>query len=173
MLRQLRALSAYRRASHVALYWPADGEPDVRDLAGHARLHGKKLYLPIVGHGGTMRFGLWPPAAKLRRNRYGIPEPVGSRRSVTATGLDLLVMPLVAFDERGNRLGMGGGYYDRALAGRRRPVLAGVAFAFQQAAGIPAQPWDIPLDIVVTERGRRPRWQRRTAPRRSFNGAAQ
>lgn len=174
IVRHLRALPAYRRAIHVAIYWPADGEPDVRGLAAHARLHGKKLYLPVVGHGGNMCFRLWPRGATLHRNRYGIPEPVGGRRRVTATRLDLVVVPLVAFDDRGHRLGMGGGYYDRALAGtRRRPVLAGAAFSFQQAPGVPAQPWDVPLDIIVTERGRRPRWQGRAASRRTFNGAEQ
>lgn len=155
ILQKLLALPAYRRAKHIALYWPADGEPDVRGLAEHARLHGKRLYLPVVAHGGTMHFAPWRRSGTLRRNRYGIPEPLGSPRRLTASELDLVIMPLVAFDARGHRLGMGGGYYDRALAGRRRrPVLAGVAFSFQQAAGVPAQPWDVPLDVVVTERGR-------------------
>ena len=174
ILRHLQTLPAYRRAIHVALYWPADGEPDVRGLAEHARARGKKLYLPIVGQGGTMRFGLWLRASTLRHNRYGIPEPVGGRRRMTATRLDLVIMPLVAFDDRGHRLGMGGGYYDRAFAGRRRrPVLAGAAFSFQQAPSVPAQPWDVPLDIIVTERGRLPKWQGRAMRKRSFNGAEQ
>jgi len=156
ILRHLRALPAYRRARHVALYWPADGEPDVRGIAAHARLGGKQLYLPVVAHGGAMCFAPWLRATTLRRNRYGIPEPLGGRRRVTAAQLDLVVMPLVAFDACGHRLGMGGGYYDRALAARhRRPVLVGAAFSFQQAPRLPAQQWDVPLDVVVTECGRR------------------
>lgn len=155
IVRKLRELPAYRRARDVALYWPADGEPDVRELARHARLRGKRLYLPVVGHAGVMRFAPWHSNSRLRRNRYGIPEPVGRRR-VSATRLDLIVMPLVAFDSRGHRLGMGGGYYDRALAKRRRrPSRVGAAFAFQEVLQIPAMPWDIPLDLVVTERGPR------------------
>lgn len=151
----LRRLPAFRAARSVALYWPADGEPDLRGLAPAARALGKRLYLPVVGHGGSMRFVLWHESARLRRNRYGIPEPIGRRR-LQATQLDLVVLPLVGFDARGRRLGMGGGYYDRALQRRgRRPVLVGAAFALQEVPAVPQQPWDVPLDLVVTERGRR------------------
>jgi 5-formyltetrahydrofolate cyclo-ligase len=153
--RHLASLMEFRRARRVALYWPADGEPDVLGLAPLARARGKQLYLPVVGHGGTLRFAHWPAGGKLRRNRYGIPEPVGNRHTIPAARLDLVIMPLVAFDAAGNRLGMGGGYYDRALAGRRRPALVGAAFSIQQASSIPAQPWDVPLDIIITEGGRK------------------
>jgi 5-formyltetrahydrofolate cyclo-ligase len=174
ILRFLRTLPAYRRARHIALYWPADGEPDVRGLADHARLRGKQLYLPVVNHGGAMHFTPWLRATKLRRNRYGIPEPVFARRRVTAARLDLVIVPLVAFDAHGHRLGMGGGYYDRALAGRRqRTFLAGAAFSFQQARNVPVQPWDVPLDIVITESGRRAQRNGRTAQGILFNGAEQ
>jgi 5-formyltetrahydrofolate cyclo-ligase len=156
LMRHLLGLPAYRRARALAVYWPADGEADVRAIAAHAWSRGKRLYLPVVGHGGKMRFAPWDRAGRLQPNRFGIPEPVGSRRRLRAGGLDVVIVPLVAFDERGNRLGMGGGYYDRAFGrGRRRPLLVGVAFSFQEAPSIPAQPWDIPLDIVITERGRR------------------
>jgi 5-formyltetrahydrofolate cyclo-ligase len=155
ILRHLLALPTYRRARHIALYWPADGEPDLRSIASHARRRGKQLYLPVVAHGGAMRFAAWPRDAQLRRNRYGIPEPLGGRKTVTAARLDLVLMPLVAFDAHGSRLGMGGGYYDRALASRGlRPSLVGIAFSFQQAPELPVQPWDVPLDMVITERGR-------------------
>jgi 5-formyltetrahydrofolate cyclo-ligase len=157
ILRHLRSLPAYRRARRIALYWPADGEPDVRALATHARMHGKELYLPVVAHGGAMSFAPWRRATRLRQNRYGIPEPVGGRQRVSASRLDLIIIPLVAFDAHGNRLGMGGGYYDRALAARRhRPSLIGIAFSLQQAPAVPVEPWDVPLDAVITERGKRP-----------------
>jgi 5-formyltetrahydrofolate cyclo-ligase len=165
IVKHLRSLPAYRRAKRIALYWPADGEPDVRALASHARLHGKKLYLPVVAHGGAMSFAPWHSATALRRNRYGIPEPLGGRQRVTASSMDLLIIPLVAFDARGHRLGMGGGYYDRALAARRhRPVLAGVAFSLQHAPELPVEPWDVPLDVVITERGKRAARRMRAAP---------
>jgi 5-formyltetrahydrofolate cyclo-ligase len=173
--RHLRALPAFRRAQHVAIYWPTDGEADVRGVAEYARSRGKTLYLPKVGRSGTMRFAPWPPTAQLRKNRYGIPEPVNMRwRSVPAARLQVIVMPLVAFDGRGHRLGMGGGYYDRALAGRRRrPLLIGTAFSFQQAPMIPAQPWDVPLDMVITECGRATRHATRRASPRRPEGATQ
>jgi 5-formyltetrahydrofolate cyclo-ligase len=171
---RLLALPAYRRARALALYWPADGEPDVRALARHAWSQGKRVYLPVVGRGGAMRFARWLRGGRLRRNRYGIPEPVGTLRPVAATRLDLLVMPLVAFDERGHRLGMGGGYYDRALAGRRHlPVLVGAAFSFQEAPAIPAQPWDVPIDFVITERARRAVRRARRAASPAERGAEQ
>lgn len=153
--RRIAALAAFRHARNVALYWPADGEPDIRALAKLAWRHHKQVLLPVVALRGTMHFVAWAPGAKLRRNRYGIPEPAVRRRRTAATRIDLVVMPLVAFDARGNRLGMGGGYYDRALARRgRQTTLLGAAFSFQQAPAVPAQPWDIPLDIIVTERHR-------------------
>jgi 5-formyltetrahydrofolate cyclo-ligase len=171
---RLLALPAYRRARALAMYWPADGEPDVRALARHAWSQGKRVYLPVVRRGGAMGFAPWPRGGKLRRNRYGIPEPVGTPRLVAAARLDLLVMPLVAFDERGHRLGMGGGYYDRALAGRRHlPVLVGAAFSFQQAPAIPAQPWDVPIDFVITERARHDLRRTPRAPSPAERGAEQ
>jgi len=170
--RRLQTLPAYRRARAIGLYWPADGEPDVRALAEHAWSQGKRIYLPVVRQGGAMRFAPWLRGGKLRRNRYGIPEPVDAQRLVAAARLDMLVMPLVAFDARGNRLGMGGGYYDRALAGCRRiPVLVGAAFSLQQATAIPAQPWDIPMEFVITERGLRAMRRARLAVSPCLKGA--
>ena len=156
ILARLFALAAYRGARHVALYWPADGEVDLRAVAAAARRDGKTLYLPVVGRGETMSFASWTHTASLRPNRFGIPEPrVARRHRVGASRLDLIVLPLVAFDAQGHRLGMGGGYYDRALAAhRRRPVLVGAAFACQEVPRVPARPWDVPLDEVITERGR-------------------
>lgn len=174
ILRRLCALPAYRRATHIALYWPADGEPDLRGLAEHARLRGKQLYLPVVAHGGDMRFARWDNSTPMRPNRYGIPEPAGGRRRVTASQLDLVIVPLVAFDACGHRLGMGGGYYDRALAARRRrPVLAGAAFEFQRTSKVPVQPWDVPLDLIVTDRGRQAQRIGRVARGPMFHGAEQ
>jgi 5-formyltetrahydrofolate cyclo-ligase len=94
--------------------------------------------------------------AGLRRGRYGILEP-GNGIAVSVRGLDVLLMPLVGFDARGHRIGMGKGYYDRALAYRRqqraglRPLLVGLAFECQRVAALPARPHDIPLDRLVTE----------------------
>src|SRR6056297_66853 len=159
IVRRISTLAAFRRARSVALYWPADGEPDVRALAATAWRHNKRVLLPVVSQQGVMRFATWDRNTRFRRNRYGIPEPVARRFRAPATRLDLVVMPLVAFDDHGNRLGMGGGYYDRTfeflrLRKRwRKPHLIGVAYEFQRLPALPRVSWDVPLGGVVTEAG--------------------
>jgi 5-formyltetrahydrofolate cyclo-ligase len=109
--------------------------------------------VPKLGAGGELRFTRWRPGQALRANRYGIGEPVALARPPR---LDLVVLPLVAFDAQGRRLGMGGGYYDRRLArarATRRPLRVGYAFALQEVASVPAAAHDVALDAVVTERG--------------------
>jgi 5-formyltetrahydrofolate cyclo-ligase len=98
---------------------------------------------------------LRPP---MRANRYGIPEPTGLRGSLSARWLDLMIVPLVAFDTTGTRLGSGTGYYDRALSYRslrqnwRRPRLIGIAYDFQRVDSLERKPWDIPLGLIATDR---------------------
>jgi 5-formyltetrahydrofolate cyclo-ligase len=109
--------------------------------------------VPKVGADGRLRFAhLQLP---LRRNRYGIAEPVVLKRPPR---LDLILLPLVAFDAQGRRLGMGGGYYDRLLQrarASRRPLRVGHAFGAQQVAAVPVAAHDVRLDAVVTEQGLR------------------
>ena len=118
----------------------------------------RHCYLPVLPRRGrVMRFGRLRRDTPMRPNRYGIPEPV-DRRSLRARQLDLLVMPLVGFDADGYRLGMGGGFYDATLAYMqhrrhgRKPRLVGVAYECQRADALPHDPWDMPLDAVLTER---------------------
>nr|VFK20302.1 MAG: 5,10-methenyltetrahydrofolate synthetase [Candidatus Kentron sp. LPFa] len=121
---------------------------------------GKKAYLPVL-HGKGLWFLPFDANTPLVCNKYGIPEPALSSDSrCIPQALDLVLTPLVAFDGMGRRLGMGGGYYDRTFAYllRRRvfvkPMLVGVAYAFQQVATpLPKNPWDVPLDGVVTDNG--------------------
>ena len=85
---------------------------------------------------------------------YGIEEPDPARSErVDPREIDLVLCPCTAFDEQGNRLGMGGGYYDRFLPGCENAFLAAVAFEYQRTARIPAEPWDRPMDAAVTENG--------------------
>jgi 5-formyltetrahydrofolate cyclo-ligase len=98
----------------------------------------------------------------MRRNHLNIPEPHHRPAQRRRAGqLDLILMPLVGFDEHGNRLGMGGGFYDRSLAFRRtrrhwrKPLLIGVAFELQRCPPLPTAAWDVPLDGIVTEHGLR------------------
>lgn len=160
--RHLAGNAVFRRARRIAVYLPNDGEVDTASLVALSRAMGKALYLPALSSFRERRlmFVEWREGTRLVRNRYGIPEPRRrSGRIVPAVKLDLVVTPLVAFDECGTRLGMGGGYYDVTFARRnrhprwKRPHLMGFAHAFQQVSVIERGGWDIPLDSVVTEKG--------------------
>jgi 5-formyltetrahydrofolate cyclo-ligase len=151
----------FRRARRIAGYVGSNGELNPMALLEHAVALGKTCYLPALHpfRRGELRFYRWRPGDRLRRNRFGIPEPVPCRRGlIAAHRLDLVVVPLLGFDEDCHRLGMGGGYYDRSFAfiHRRqratRPFLLGLAHEVQRIDRLPTQPWDIPLDAVVTNR---------------------
>jgi 5-formyltetrahydrofolate cyclo-ligase len=159
---QVARLRLYRASRRIALYLANDGEIDPAPLGARAAAAGKRCYLPVLSRLGTERLWFAPAwrGARLRLNRFGIPEPqlpMGER--VRAGELDLILVPLVGFDPAGNRLGMGGGFYDRSLEflGMRRrwrkPHLVGLAYELQRLARLPAEPWDIPLAAIVTERG--------------------
>jgi 5-formyltetrahydrofolate cyclo-ligase len=159
--RALISTPAMRHSQHIALYSPADGEPDLRPLL-HILPVQKKLFLPILAHGSRLTFAPWHAQSLMRPNRLNIPEPRHSTRQRRRAGqLDLILMPLVGFDDHGNRLGMGGGFYDRSLAFRharhhwRKPLLIGVAFELQRCPPLPIAAWDVPLDGIVTEHGLR------------------
>lgn len=156
----LGRLHAFMAARRVAIFAASDGEID---LAPASRYYSdKQYYLPVVPLPGRrrLRFAMVQAGTQYRKNRYGILEPdVPPGSLATAGELDLVLAPLVAFDRRGGRLGMGGGYYDATFAflGSRRcwhaPKLVGVAYSFQEVPHIQGDPWDIPLSAVVTERG--------------------
>jgi 5-formyltetrahydrofolate cyclo-ligase len=104
-----------------------------------------------------MTFARWRHDDRFVTSRFGIDEPLPTARRVAPQRLDVVLVPLVAFDREGTRLGHGAGYYDAAFAfrrgaGRTRPVLVGLAHAFQEIDHIDRREWDVPLDIVVTER---------------------
>ena len=117
---------------------------------------GKNIYAPRIGPQGRMRFLQLTRDTPLRRNRFGISEPAGRQRQRAARRMDVIVLPLLGFDQQGHRLGTGGGYYDRTLASPRpfrKPLLVGYGYAMQQLASIPAEPWDIHLNAAATEAG--------------------
>ncbi len=148
---------------HIAFYLPNDGEIDLRPLLFMAWEMGKHCYLPVLGkrHENRMWFMPYEPDDNLIINRFGIPEPPLNRKKSGCKNwrLDLALLPLVAFDMAGNRLGMGGGFYDRTFAYLRsrrywrKPHLMGTAFSFQQMENLSRQPWDVPLDSMATEQG--------------------
>ena len=105
-----------------------------------------------------MAFHRFDQSSALRRNRYGILEPT-QRDQIPVEQLDIVFAPLVAFDERGSRLGSGAGFYDRALRRRRRadrlwrrPRVIGVGYELQRVHELDPAPWDVPLDAVLTEK---------------------
>lgn len=158
----LRLASRVERAGwlsnrrRIALFLSMPEEIDTGPLLARALARGCRIHLPRVTdyRRNLMRF--FPYGAGLVRGQYGILEP-GAGRPVKATQLDVVLMPLVGFDARGNRIGMGKGYYDRALAFRRDrprlklPLLAGLAFECQRVEALPAHKHDVSLDRLVTE----------------------
>lgn len=152
--------SAWLQAGHIAGYWACQGELDPQPLLEQAWAAGRSVYLPVLQDAHGLRFAPYRPETPLRLNRFRIPEPeVPLAACLAPEQLDLVLTPLVAFDEFGTRLGMGGGFYDRAFEFRgnptgrgQGPVLLGLAYAFQQVATLKPQPWDVPLDAVATER---------------------
>ena len=142
--------------ARVAGYWAADGEIPLH--AWQLRLPRDVTYcLPVLHEDGRLRFAPWRSGEPVLANRYGIPEPVVEPTALLEPeALDLVVVPLVGFDHRCHRLGMGGGWYDRSFAFRHDepapPRLVGAAFAFQQVPHeLPSEAWDVQLDAVCTD----------------------
>ncbi len=151
----------FLRSQHIAIYLPNDGEMELTPLLQRALAMGKRCYLPVLSplYHNRLWFAPYNGGNQLELNRFGIPEPIANWTQMRPVWtLDLLLTPLVAFDNQGNRLGMGGGFYDRTLAYLKRrqhwrkPRLLGTAHAFQQVKQLAHESWDIPLQGVVTER---------------------
>ena len=161
--RELHALGVWRPGSRVAAYLSTADEVDLRPCFDGAWRRRVRLYVPrVVGlRRGVMTFVPYERGAMLEPNRWGIDEPVVAPwQRVSALQLDTVLVPVLGFDARCHRLGMGAGFYDRALRRRRdaaqafrRPRLVGIAYAVQEVERIDPAPWDVALDVVVTERG--------------------
>jgi len=143
----------------VAGYWAVGGELPLHVALAALMARGQNYHLPILTHGRTLRFARWRQGVALQPNRYGIPEPQCAPADLMPPqALDLVLVPLIAFDRRGHRLGTGGGYYDRTFAFLRdvprpaQPVLVGIGYSFQELPALPDQAWDIQMDFVATER---------------------
>jgi 5-formyltetrahydrofolate cyclo-ligase len=149
---RLMALLEERGAGPVAATAPIRSEADVLPLLAFAAARGLDTALPHVA-GGVLTFRRWQPGDPLTAGAFGVPQPVASAAAIAP---ELIVLPLVAFDRRGDRLGYGKGHFDRALGlllgAGSRPLLVGAGFAVQEVAAIPTEPHDVALDVVVTER---------------------
>ena len=139
----------------VGIYLPHRNEPDVRRILEHASC--KQYFAPRIldADKGEMTFVPYTAETPVIPGPFAIPEP--DSMEACPNPLDIILVPLLAFDQFGYRLGFGGGYYDRYLAGKARgkaPLLLGAGYAFQQVEKIEAEVWDVPLDGVVTEEKR-------------------
>lgn len=161
IIQQTLRTHVFLRSQRIAFYIPHRNEVNTQLLIEKAFEYGKRCYLPIlhpIKH-NQMWFGAYQQGDVLKENYLGILEPnLAVAEKVAPWSLDLVITPLVAFDQQGNRLGMGGGYYDRTFSflkskQNRKPKLMGLAYHFQQLETIPAATWDIALDYVITEVG--------------------
>ncbi len=143
-------------ARRIGCYFSTPDEVDTSAILARAWQASKQIYCPVVVGGRQLRFVAVTRESRLQRSNFGLLEPVEGDE-IRPLDLDVVVVPVVAFDGTGRRIGMGGGYYDRtfrALANRREwlhPKLVGVAFDCQKVPKIKANPWDIALSEVLTE----------------------
>jgi len=152
----------FLRSQHIAVYLPHRGEMSLHPLIKRAWSMGKRCYLPVLkAHKPALWFIPYTPETPLKNNRFGIPEPrhLNFHHARPAWAFDLVLTPLVGFDNHGQRLGMGGGFYDRSFAyilksqQQRRCPLWGVAYDIQHISRLPIRTWDVPLSGVCTQTG--------------------
>lgn len=141
------------RGALIAGFWPLPGEIDIKPLLAALTDMGHTLALPCTPRPGhPLTFRQWSPADKLKAGPYGTREPQPEKPEARP---DVILMPLLAFTKTGERLGYGGGFYDRTLAALRAEgnlYTCGVAFAGQEAAFLPTDHYDQKLDAVLTEK---------------------
>jgi 5-formyltetrahydrofolate cyclo-ligase len=161
---QLKTLPEIQRTRCLSLYLPINGEIDPTLLLPWLRKRNVDVYLPVLRpfSDNILWFVAYRADTPMVKNRFGIWEPdlrfsAQRRNRLPAWALDTLIVPLVGFDSNANRMGMGGGFYDRSLAFVHRlgmsPNLIGVAHACQQVASLPVEAWDVPLNAVVSDQG--------------------
>lgn len=149
---------AEHRPATIAAFWPFDGEPNLLPTLAATDQLETQIALPVIRQsqsGPSLVFAQWTSATVMEKNLYGIPEPCGSPE-ILLFNIDLLLLPLVGWDESGSRLGMGAGFYDRTLAPLSQcevPVRTGVAYQLQRVSKIPDEPWDIRLHMLLSETG--------------------
>jgi len=151
---ELRGLLA-ERPGVLGVYWPFRAEFDARPLIDWAVAAGRAIALPVVvDKKGPLEYRAWRPGEPLVDGVWNIPVP----RARTVVTPSIVLAPLVGFDPACYRLGYGGGYFDRTLAALvPRPLAIGIGFAIQRLETIHPQPFDIPMDLILTETGTRRR----------------
>lgn len=149
--KQVRDTEAWKRASLVLFYCPVAEEVDVSPLFSAARLEGKRLAFPRCVD-REMEFCTVEDVSELERGRFGIPAPKERLGALTGFSEALVIVPALAADRRGTRLGYGGGFYDRFLQKHPLPALCCLYEKMLQEL-LPREPFDIPVNIIVTENG--------------------
>jgi len=155
LIKHIKQHHLLRHSRHIAIYLPCNGEisllPFLKNLTKN-----HQIFLPIIKR-KKMYFMRYVVGQSLKKNRFNIPEPIGRFQPIYPAVLNLVFTPLVAFDDRGQRLGMGGGFYDRCFEYLRhrkhkKPALWGIAYDWQRVEHLNVQWWDIPLHGVITDK---------------------
>lgn len=154
----LTAHAIFKNSQHIACYLGFRNELSAEHIIQAIWQAKKHCYLPILSEEKILHFARYEKDDALTPNRFSILEPVNTARRISPNLLELVILPLVAFDKKGHRVGTGGGYYDRTFAflhqkPAKKPILVGLAYSIQEAEKLPADPWDIQLDYVLTEKG--------------------
>ena len=159
LVAQLEQIPEFMTDRHIAGYWAVAGELPLAALVQGMRERNQVWHLPVIDTDGLLRFAAWHPGIAITTNRYGIPEPECAPTALLEPAqLDVVLLPLLGFDRAGNRLGFGGGWYDRSFAflqdrtGVGKPLLVGIGYALREVDAIAAMPWDVRLDYIATER---------------------
>lgn len=158
VLNSLEKLPEFMTDPHVAGYWAVRGELPLNLAVASLARREQRYFLPVLGESRQLHFAEYREGVGLGSNRFGIPEPEAPREDLRAPGdMDVILLPLLAFDRSGRRLGTGGGWYDTSLAWLRdaprpaTPLLVGVGYAFQEVDAVPPEPWDVDLDYIATD----------------------
>ncbi len=142
-------------AKNIGHYMPTEGEIDSKFILDCEPFRNKHFYLPVLSPDKTLVFFPHSLNEPLVENKFSILEPnIEGKKNFDWKNLDIIFIPVVVFDKNCNRIGRGAGYYDRTLAtlnNAKKPLLIGLAYEFQKIENIEPQPWDIPMDFVVTE----------------------
>ncbi|HIO92227.1 MAG TPA: 5-formyltetrahydrofolate cyclo-ligase [Leucothrix mucor] len=155
---QISDSAIFQAAQHIAFYTPVKSEASPLPLRKNSQ---KSFYLPLLStqQYHHLFFVKIDGTTQYENNIYNIPEPLYTQADIIATeNLDLVIMPLVAADKKGNRVGMGGGYYDRSFAFKQKlpisskPILMGFAYDFQLVNNLMTEKWDVPLDYLATNK---------------------
>lgn len=135
----------------IGIYLAHKGELDLTPVIHWLWQQEHHLYAPTLAD-QALEFVRYTPDTRVQRNQYGLGEPAEGEK-IYLERLDFVLVPLVAFDQQGHRMGMGKGFYDRSFAfrkDRQKPILIGCAYAFQKMIALPVQAHDIPMDFILT-----------------------